>query len=104
MTRAEILQTAEKMVCGQREQDYGTPEDNFAVIAKLWEDYIAHKCVGICCDVCVLPEDVALMMCLFKIARIMTGTATADSFIDLAWYAACGGEIATGEEEAPDNA
>lgn len=29
MNRAEILAEAKKCVCGQREQDYGTPEDNF---------------------------------------------------------------------------
>lgn len=27
LTRADILHAAEKCVCGQREQDYGTPED-----------------------------------------------------------------------------
>lgn len=40
MTRADILQTAEKCVCGQREQDYGSPENNFQVIADLWNAYI----------------------------------------------------------------
>lgn len=85
MTRAEILQTAEKMVCGHREQDYGAPEDNFQVIGDLWSTYI-----GVPID----ATDVALMMCLFKIARLTTGAGTADSYIDLAGYAACGGEIA----------
>jgi hypothetical protein len=33
-------------------------------------------------------------MALLKIARIRTGTATEDSFVDLAGYAACGAEIA----------
>ena len=35
-----------------------------------------------------------MMMALLKIARIKSGTATEDSFVDLAGYAACGGEIA----------
>jgi len=35
------------------------------------------------------------MMALLKIARIRTGTATEDSFVDLAGYAACGAEIAS---------
>jgi len=38
---------------------------------------------------------VAMMMALLKIARIRTGTATEDSFVDLAGYAACGAEIAS---------
>lgn len=37
--------------------------------------------------------DVAMMMALLKIARIRTGTATDDSYVDLAGYAACGAEI-----------
>lgn len=41
-------------------------------------------------------EDVATLMCLFKIARIATGRGKADSFIDLAGDAACAGELATG--------
>ena len=41
-----------------------------------------------------------MMMALLKIARIKSGTATEDSYIDLAGYAACGGEIATGRKNA----
>lgn len=37
LTRADILHAAEKCVCGQRETDYGTPEDNFDTIAELWK-------------------------------------------------------------------
>ena len=36
MTRKDVLDAAEKCVCGDREQDYGTPEDSFQVIANLW--------------------------------------------------------------------
>ena len=43
----------------------------------------------------VSPKDVACLMALLKIARIGGGRGTEDSFIDLAGYAACGGEIAT---------
>ena len=39
MTRADILKEAEKCVCGQRQQDYGSPEDNFTTIAYLWTVY-----------------------------------------------------------------
>ena len=88
MTRKDILSEAERCVCGQREQDYGSPEDNFGVIANLWGDYKG---------VAFTPLDVAMMMALLKIARIRTGKATDDCFVDLAGYAACGGEIAGNE-------
>lgn len=32
MKRAEILEAARVCVCGEREQDYGTPENNFETI------------------------------------------------------------------------
>ena len=85
MNREEILNEAKKCVCGQRKQDYGTPENNFRLIANLWRIYLEH-------DVTAL--DVAMMMAMLKIARIRTGGGSGDSFVDLAGYAACGGEIA----------
>lgn len=100
MTRSEILEQARKCVCGDREQDYGSPENNFRLIATLWECYLADKAVSPGADVCILPEDVAAMLGLLKIARIATGHAKEDNWIDLAGYAACGGEIQSGEEEA----
>ena len=82
--RAEILHEAERCICGQREQDYGSPESNFEIFANLWTDYLYAE---------VSALDVAMMMCLLKIARIKNGGGTGDSFVDLAGYAACGGEI-----------
>ncbi len=86
MNRSEILHTAEACVCGPREQDYGSPEENFTTIADLWGAYLGMT-LG--------AEDVAMLMCLLKIGRIKTGSGTADSFVDLAGYAECGGEIVT---------
>lgn len=86
MTRPEILQKAEACVCGHREQEYGSPENNFQTIADLWRAYKGVDFTAV---------DVAMMMALLKIARIQSGTATEDSFVDPAGYAACGGEIAT---------
>lgn len=86
MTREETLKQAHVCVCGEREQDYGSPEDNFKLIADLWSSYTGQSYTAV---------DVAMMMALLKIARIKTGTATADSFVDLAGYAACAAEVAT---------
>lgn len=95
-TRKSILAQAEKCVCGDREQDYGSPENNFLNIAEFWEIYLKAKCVAPCAEVTVLPEDVAAMLGLLKIARIATGHGKADNWVDLAGYAACGGEIEGG--------
>lgn len=88
-TRHRVLSEAEKCVCGQREQDYGTPEDNFGRIAEFWTTYMGVEFGTV---------DVAIMMALLKIARISENMQHMDSWVDLAGYAACGGEI-TGKEK-----
>lgn len=101
MKRADILQTAEKCVCGKREQDYGTPENNFQAIADLWNAYLnasgklekIYNGDGTLKRTPFSAFDVAMLMSLLKIGRIATGTATEDSFVDACGYLACGGEI-----------
>ena len=85
VSRADILDRAKAIVTGEREKQYGKLEDNFAIIAELWSAYTGYK---------FSPVDVAMMMALLKVARIKTGVGTVDSFVDLAGYAACAGEIA----------
>lgn len=84
-TRAAILDAAKKIVTGDREKQYGKPEDNFAVIAEFWTTYIGHP---------ISSEDVAIMMALLKIARIRSGNYKTDSFIDGVGYLSLAAEIA----------
>ena len=96
LTRAAVLEKARACVCGEREEDYGSPEDSFGCIAELWEAYLRAACVSPNAIVTLTPTDVAMLMALLKIARIGTSFVggTADSFVDLAGYAACGAECA----------
>ena len=89
MNRKEILEAAVKCVCGDREQDYGSPEDNFRTIGDLWSSYL-H---GAGKHTFITAKEVAAMLALLKIARIASGHAKEDNWVDLAGYAACGGEI-----------
>lgn len=91
MTRSEILKAAERCVCTDRNQQYGEPEDNFRIIAALWNVYL----FGRGAKAQLNPADIGAMMALFKLGRIATGGNKADNFIDLAGYAACAGEIST---------
>ena len=93
MKRSEILDAARKCVCGEREKEYGSPENNFHTIALLWTVYLRDRLKA---D--IRPEDVAAMLALLKIASIASGNAKEDNWIDLAGYAACGGEIETARE------
>lgn len=91
MKRVEILDAAKRCVCGDREQDYGSPERNFGKIAEFWSTYTGYPFDA---------TDVAAMLALLKIARISSGHAKDDNWIDLAGYAACGGEVESNQEAA----
>lgn len=89
-TRSAILTEANNIVSGNRKAgEYGQPEDSFGVVAGLWSEYLDQK---------IKPHDVAVMMALLKIARIKGGEYKLDNWIDLAGYAACGGECQAKEE------
>ena len=82
--RGFILDEARHCVCRSREEDYGSPEDSFDMIARLWSVYTGYE---------FEPAHVAVMMVLLKVARIAGGSRNLDNWIDIAGYAACGGEI-----------
>jgi hypothetical protein len=86
--RAQFLKEVEKLVCTDRNVTHGDAEDNFRVIAQLWNVYI-HNSKGEELN----NKDVAIMMCLFKVSRLMSNVDNIDNWLDLAGYAACGGGI-----------
>ena len=88
MKREEVLQKAEEIVKGSRQQAYGNPEDCFTSIANLWGSYL---------DIHISPSDVAMLMVLLKIARSRGRRDYADNYIDIAGYAACAGELTNAE-------
>ncbi len=88
-TRADFLSMAREIICNDRNEQYGEPEDNFCKIAAFWSAYLDRQ---------ITSADVATMMCLFKIARIATGGHKTDNWVDLIGYAACGGECANRKE------
>lgn len=90
MKREEVLDRAKQIVCNDREDTYGDPENNFSLISALWTIYL---------DKVIHPEDVAIMMALLKIARIKTGKFKADNYIDLCGYSACAGELGGNYDE-----
>ncbi len=85
ITRKSILAEAEKCVCTDREEAYGSPEDNFYTISKLWNAYLGDNVTD--------EQDVAMMMALLKIARIRSGRFKEDSFVDACGYISIGGEL-----------
>jgi hypothetical protein len=81
--RTRVLEEADTLINGQRQEDYGTPRQNFGVIADMWAAYLGAD---------IEPRDVANMMALLKIARLRMTNAR-DSAVDGAGYLALGYEI-----------
>ena len=95
MNRADVLEQAKTIVNGERDEEYGVPENNFGRIARLWSTYLDEPDrIG--------PEDVAIMMMLLKVARLRSSFyESMDSWVDIAGYAACGAEIASRSYKMP---
>lgn len=80
--REKLLDEAKAIVRGDRDQQYGKPEDAFRVIAEMWTSYLGTE---------ITAGDVCDMMILFKIAR-NSYKQKRDNLIDIAGYAACAAE------------
>jgi hypothetical protein len=74
--------------------EYGGVEQNFDRIAELWNAWIAMRGIGIePGEWKLVTEDVAVMLILFKVARLASSIDHHDSIVDIAGYAACLAEI-----------
>ena len=98
ITREYILREAARIVCVDRNAQYGEPEDSFRAIAEFWETYVRERCVSKGANVVIDAADVAMMMVLLKVARTIYGTK-ADTYIDIAGYAACAAEAEANKNE-----
>lgn len=89
--RGNILLRAHEVINGERQDQYGQPEDCFSTIAALWSVWLGRT---------VTPQDVAVMMALLKIARMQHGAGHEDSFVDGAGYLALAADMAAGSADA----
>lgn len=92
-TRERVLKEALNCVNGEREKQYGSPEDNFRRIADLWSTYLTSLFEDEKVVVDIDPIDVAKMMILFKIARSNGDKDKLDNYVDMIGYGACAAEI-----------
>lgn len=90
MNRSQILNHANQCVTVDRQATHGNAEDSFSAIADLWCAYMRHKGYSIVLG----PDDVANMMALMKIGRIIGNPRHADSYVDACGYLSIAGEIA----------
>lgn len=84
-----VADEAKRIVDGARRGAYGTPEDNFARIARFWTAYFQNTGR----DVAITPSDVSPMMRLMKEARLCETPDHLDSHVDLVGYTLTGAEV-----------
>lgn len=90
--RKRVLDEAIEAVCRDRCEMYGEVEDNFGVIAGLWNTYLNAGLPEGACKMDLGAKQVAEMMILFKVGRAATAMEDhRDTYVDIAGYAACAG-------------
>lgn len=93
--RVNILNEAAGLITGQRQQDYGTPEENFQRIAD-FANIIFKK--NLETNTPLNPRQMADFMILLKVARTIN-SPTRDSYVDIGGYAGIAGELAALEDK-----
>lgn len=83
--RASILREAEQLVSATRRVEHGDPNETFAEIAAIWSVLLG---VG------VRPDQVSACMIAVKLVRAKRNPGHRDNWLDMAGYAAIGGEVA----------
>lgn len=98
-SRENIIKQVEKCIMNDRQNTYGTPEDNFQKITDYWNTYLNIKD-----DTFKLTkQDVAIMMVLLKVARMGTSPNHLDNFVDAAGYSIIAGSFCNTEKETEDD-
>lgn len=89
-TRDDVLDTAKRIITGDRHQSYGDAEDSFGLVGQYWSVYLASRPDP---TAPLAPHDVGVLMTLLKIARIQHAPEHVDSYVDAAGYIALAAEM-----------
>ena len=85
LPRIEALREAARIIAGDRDAQYGAPEDNLGRIARIWSVIFGIE---------ITAQDVAMAMVGLKMARYVNkGQFQPDTWIDIAGYAGIGFEV-----------
>lgn len=87
-----ILEEAQRLVYGDRQEAYGHPRDDFGRTAGMWTALFGRKLAD---GERFTPEDVAMAMACVKLSRLANAYKR-DSAVDLAGYAATLARVAEG--------
>ena len=96
MNTTDILEKTKKLVSKDREDKHGNKVINHENISRLWTAYFQNKFK---LNLVLLPEDVANLMTLLKIARTQAGKFNIDDYVDACGYSAIAGEISSKRQQ-----
>lgn len=77
-----------KEIINKRQILYGSPKIYLSQVASLWNAYLKTRYPGF--PDTLDSRDVAILMILFKINRVIREPSAIDGWQDIAGYAACG--------------
>lgn len=83
--RRKLLADAEVAVNGDRNAEYGDPNQDFTRTAEFWSTYLG---------VPITPQQVGVMQILLKVSRSAWSPGKRDHYLDIAGYAACAWGVA----------
>ena len=83
--RNQVLERAHDAVMLDRAATHGEAERTFASIAAVWSARLG---------ITITPAQVCIMMIDLKGCRAWNNPGHGDTWVDMAGYAACGGEVA----------
>jgi hypothetical protein len=86
-----VLEEAQRLIHGDRQQDYGHPSIDFQRIAGMWRSLFGWECK---------PHHVGMAMAAVKLSRMVESPGKRDHYADLAGYAGCAWMCAEKEREA----
>lgn len=112
--RSKILMEADEIINGDRNVDYGDPNDDFKRTSIYWNTHIGGVLrrklfrggyasqeiddVVYLVDNLLEPHDVAIMMMQLKHSRLAWSPHKEDHWVDAAGYAACGWDCFVNKE------
>ena len=85
-----LLEEAQSIIKGARQESYGRALESFTRIGKLWEQVLGVE---------ISPEQVALCLVQLKVSRAVSSPTHRDSWVDIAGYAGCWELIQIGRDE-----
>lgn len=97
---SKTLSKANDIIHGERQDQYGNPEDSFEIIARYWTTYLIYRHQKDGKNVFTLDSaDVAIMMTLLKVARMSGQTWQPDNAVDGCGYLAILNDRIKGQPE-----